>query len=436
MITKNKEIIAGRGFYYMPSAYITLKVTVEGVYEHEKMEKAVGLLEEVHPIISNVVRKDGDKMWFEDIGEHVEITFYNHNQNKKWEDVILDMTTKPINLLEKPGVMIGIVERTDRFYLLVVCHHMYGDGLSVQNLMNDLLHIYSTGDRIQMKEANTELSEEDLLPSNKIPEEIRKRYVAFADKCKEKKVEFSWEAYKKMIDTHNEMVGSGITCRNIKGTEYRKLVEKCKSLNVTVNSALTTAMAAALQKEDSIDAIIAVNTRPMINPEDKMGLANYASCIQPTIKYDETIGFWENVIKVDKEVKSERANTTKMFNTLYTFLLWGADVFGVGYYARYGMFRDMEVLGELRKTLGLNSEAETFDISNIGKVVYTANSKDFVVRDCYIVPNLMPACACTFGVVSLENAITISLGYKKNHVSDEQAKKITHKVVSSLVRSI
>lgn len=27
----NKEIIAGRGFYYMPSAYITLKVTVEGI---------------------------------------------------------------------------------------------------------------------------------------------------------------------------------------------------------------------------------------------------------------------------------------------------------------------------------------------------------------------------------------------------------------------
>ena len=30
MGTKEKEIVAGQGFYYMPSAYVTLKVTVEG----------------------------------------------------------------------------------------------------------------------------------------------------------------------------------------------------------------------------------------------------------------------------------------------------------------------------------------------------------------------------------------------------------------------
>jgi len=165
-----------------------------------------------------------------------------------------------------------------------------------------------------------------------------------------------------------------------------------------------------------------------------MGLANYASCIQPTIQYDNSIGFWDNVTIVDEKIKAERSNTTKVLNTLYTFMLWGADVFGVGYYARYGLFKDMEVLMELRKTLGLNNEADTFDISNIGNVEFAANSEDFVVRDCYFIPNLMPACACTFGVASHENVMTISLGYKKNLVSDEQAKKITHDTVSYLVR--
>ena len=38
MEAQKKEIIAGRGFYYMPSAYVTLKITVEGIYEHEKMK--------------------------------------------------------------------------------------------------------------------------------------------------------------------------------------------------------------------------------------------------------------------------------------------------------------------------------------------------------------------------------------------------------------
>lgn len=436
MEAQKKEIIAGRGFYYMPSAYVTIKVTVEGVYEHEKMKQAVAYLEEAHPIINNVLCKSGDKMWFEDVGKHVPVIYYNDEKVVKWEDALLQITTEPINLLENPGVMIGVVERTDRFYLLVVCHHMYGDGLSVKYLMDDLLYIYSTGNKLRPREAITKLSEADLTLDYKIPEELRENYVSFAETCKERNVEFSWEAYKQMIDTHNGTIGTGLTCRNIKGTVYRNLKGKCKEMGVTVNSALTTAMVAALQKAENVDVIISVDTRTIFGHEEKKGLGNYASCIQPTLKYDNTIGFWENVVIVDERIKEERKNKTKMMNTLYTFMLWGADVFGVGYYARYGLFRDVEVLMQLRKTLGLNSDADTFDLSNIGRVEYAANSEDFVVRDCYFVPNLMPATACTFGVASLDNVITISLEHKKKLVPDEQARAILHEVVSYLVRNM
>lgn len=141
MEAQKKEIIAGKGFYYMPSAYVTLKVTVEGIYDHEKMKQAVFYLEKAHPVINNVLCKSGDKMWFEEVGKHVPIIYYNDEKIVKWEDALLQITTEPINLMENPGVMIGVVERTDRFYLLVVCHHMYGDGLSVKYLMDDLLYI-------------------------------------------------------------------------------------------------------------------------------------------------------------------------------------------------------------------------------------------------------------------------------------------------------
>lgn len=433
---ENKEIIAGRGFYYMPSAYITLKVTVEGIYDHERMQQAAAMLEQAHPIINRVGRKEGERMWFVDAGKHIPVIHYPETKLVKWEDALLELTKAPINLMEEPGVMIGVAERTDRFFLLVICHHMYGDGLSVKNLADDLLYIYSTGNQLKPREASTELCEDDLSLNCKIPDELRERYIAFAALCKEKKVEFSWEEYKQMVETQNALVGSGVTCRSIKGTVFRSLLGKCKRYGVTVNSALTTAIAASVQKTDCVDAIIAVNTRPILNPEDNMGLANYASCIQPTIRYDHSIGFWDNVVIVNDQIKAARANVPKMLNTLHTFMLWGADVFGVGYFARYGMFRDMDVLMELRRTLGLNSEADTFDISNIGGLQFTSNSEDFVVRDCYFIPNLVTACACTFGVTSLENTIAISLGYKKNLVSDEQAREITHKVVSYLARAV
>lgn len=433
---KVKEIIAGRGFYYMPSAYISMKVTVEGVYEHEKMQQAVAFLEEAHPIINHVVHKDEAKMYFKDIGIHVPIIHYTDEVLVKWEDALLKLTTEPVNLMENPGVMICVVERTDHFFVLAIMHHMYGDGLSLKYLMDDLLYIYSVGHKLKEREAMTALCEEDLSAHAKIPQEIRDKYVSFAELCKNKQVEFSWEAYKQMIDTHNATVGTGITCRNIQGTMFRNLKGKCKELGVTINSALTTAMAAALQNNTGVEAIISMDTRSVFNHENNKGLANYASCIQTSINYDNSINFWDNVVIQDKRIKTEKTKTSKVLNTLYTFLLWGADVFGVGYYARYGMFRDMEVLMELRKALGLTTDTETFDISNIGSVDFTANCEDFVIKDCYFIPNPMPACASTFGVSSLDNVLTISLVHKKNIVSSEQAKKILHNVISYLVRNM
>jgi len=295
-----------------------------------------------------------------------------------------------------------------------------------------LLYVYSTGERLETKEAFTELSENDLPQDCKAPEELRDRYANFNKTCWDRNIEFSWEQYKQMIDTHNQAVVSGVTCKEIKGEAFQKLKARCKEFGVTVNSVLTTAMAAAMQKGDSIDAIVSVDTRPLFNYPKEAGLANFASCVQPSLQFDRSIDFWENVVIVDKKIKQERQNKQKMLNTLYTFMLWGADAFGVGYYARYGMFRDMEVLMELRKTLGLNSEAETFEISNLGNVEYRACSHGLIVKDVYFSPNLMPACACTFGVVTLDDALTISLGYKKKFVPDEEAFKIMEDVYAYL----
>ena len=431
-----KEIVAGRGFYHMPSAYIAMKVTIEGVYNHEKMKETVSYLEEAHPIINHVVSKSDDKLFFEDVGKHVTITHYDDSNMVKWEDALLQMTTQPINLMENPGVKICVVERTDHFFLLAIMHHMYGDGLSLKYLMDDLLYIYSVGHKLKEREAETALCEDDLPTNAKIPSDIRERYVSFAQLCKDKKVEFSWEEYKQMIDIHNEKIGTGVTCRNIQGTMFRNLKGKCKELGVTINSALTTAMAAALQNNKGVDAIISLDTRSIFNHENKKGLANYASCIQTNIDYDKSIGFWDNVTKFDKQIKEERFQTTKVLNTLYTFLLWGADIFGVGYYARYGMYKDMETLMELRKTLRLTSDTDTFEISNIGTIDFAANCEDFVIRDCYFIPNPMPACACTFGVTSLSHVLTVSLVHKKSIVSTEQAKNFLHEIVSYLVRNI
>ena len=431
-----KEIVAGQGFYYMPSAYVTLKVTVEGRYNHEKMERAVRLLEETHPLICHVVGKSGSKMWFEDAGKHVTLKEFDELQNLTWEAAIRKMIYKPINLLETPGVIIGVVIRSDRFYLMVVCQHMYGDGMSVKLLMEDLLLAYRTGELPQKKGAYPELSEADLPEAYRIPEAVRENLIAVSKKCEEKQVEFTWEDYRQMIESHNASIGYGLVCRNIKRPMFLKLREKCKELGVTISAAISTAIAGAMLQGDTIEAIISVDTRSLFDRENEEEMANYASCIKPQLQYDSTIGFWDNVVITDRCIKERRTHTEEVLDTLYTFMLLSADAFGAAYYARYGLFRDMEVLGMMRNALSLSYGSENFELSNLRAISFAAGSEDFVVRDAYFIPNLMPACNCTFGVTSLRDVLTISLGHKLNAVSEEKAREIINKVYDSLTMSL
>lgn len=431
-----KEIVAGQGFYYMPSAYVTLKVTVEGRYSHEKMERAVRLLEEAHPLIHHVVRKSGSKMWFEDAGKHVTLKEYDELRNITWEAAIRKMVYKPINLLETPGVMIGVVIRADRFYLMVVCQHMYGDGMSVKLLMEDLIYAYRTGEVPAKKRAYPELSEKDLPEAYRIPDAVREGLLAVSKKCEEKQVEFTWEDYKQMIETHNASTGYGLVCRNIKKPMFLKLREKCKELGVTIGAAVSTAIAGAMLQGDAIEAIISVDTRNLFGSMKEDELANYASCIKPLLSYDRSLGFWDNVVIIDRCIKEKRTHTEEMLATLYTFMLLSADAFGAAYYARYGMFRDMEVLGMMRNALSLSYGSENFELSNLKNISFEEAAGDIVVRDAYFIPNLMPACNCTFGVTSLKDVLTLSLGHKPNAVSENRAWEIINAVYDSLTMSL
>ncbi len=433
---KRKEIVAGQGFYYMPSAYVTLKVTVEGRYSHAKMERAVRCLEEAHPLIRHVVRKSGSKMWFEDAGNHVTLKEFDELQNITWENAIRKLIYKPMHLEETPGVIIGGVIRADRFYLMVVCQHMYGDGMSVKVLMEDLLMAYRTGTVPPKKEAYPELSENDLPAEYRIPEDVKKNLIAVSKKCEEKQVEFSWEMYEKMIETHNSSIGYGLVCRNIKRPMFLKLREKCKELGVTIGAAISTAIAGAMLQGDAIEAIISVDTRAIFGERAGEGMANYASCIKPLLRYDRSLEFWDNVVIIDRCIKEKRMYTEEVLETLYTFMLLSADAFGAAYYARYGLFRDMEVLGMMRNALSLSYGSENFEMSNIKNISFEAAAEDFVVRDAYFIPNLMPACNCTFGVTSLRDVLTISLGHKLNAVSESKAREIINTVYDSLTMSL
>ena len=249
------------------------------------------LMEEAYPIINDVVRKDGDTMWFEDIGVHVRIVAYVGFETMKWEDAMKHIIQNPIDLTKKPGVIIGIVAKEERFHLLVVCHQMYADGISVKQLADDLLYMYHMQKKIESHDILT-LREQMLSLDCQVSEEFKNKLHKVNQLWEKNKVEYSWNTFTQISDLHNEAIGYRVACGKMKGSDYRKLRGKCKELGITVQAAVITAVAGTLQKLKSIHAMVALNARPLLGLEEDKGMINYASGIQFDIQFEPRIDFW------------------------------------------------------------------------------------------------------------------------------------------------
>ena len=429
---EKRDIIAGRGFYYIPAPFVTLKVTVESEYHHDKMKKALLNLEESYPIINDVVRKDGDNMWFEDIGVHVRIVAYVGFESMKWEDAMKHIIQNPIDLTKKPGVIIGIVAKEERFHLLVVCHQMYADGISVKQLADDLLYMYHMQKKIESHDILT-LREEMLPLDCQISEEFKSKLNKVNRFWEKNKVEYSWDTFTQVSDLHNEAIGYRVACGKLKGSDYRKLRGKCKELGITVQAAVITAVAGNLQKLKNIHAMVALNARPLLGLEEDKGMINYASSVGFDIQYEQRIDFWYNAQIVNKQLKNAKNDRGKQLEVLHSLLSLDAEVFGVPYYAEYGMYQNKETIIALKDILGVNTAEETFEVSDIGNITFDAANEEFMVRDCYFVPSLPLACDYTIGVVSFNNTLTLSLGYKSNMQNEEQMERIIANIKEKLL---
>ena len=416
----------------MPAPFVTLKVTVESEYHHDKMKKALLNLEEAYPIINDVVRKDGDTMWFEDIGVHVRIVAYVGFEDMKWEDAMKHIIQNPIDLTKKPGVIIGVVAKEERFHLLVVCHQMYADGISVKQLADDLLYMYRMQKKIESYDILT-LREEMLSRDYQVSEEFKNKLNKVNHLWEKNKVDYSWNTFTQVSDLHNEAIGYRVACGKMKGSDYRKLRGKCKELGITVQAAVITAVAGTLQKLKSIHAMVTLNARPLLGLEEDKGMINYTSGIQFDIQYESRIDFWYNAQIVNQQLKKAKNDRGTQLDILHSFLLLNADVFGAPYYAEYGMYQDKEVITALNDVLGIGTEKETFKISDIGNITFDAANEEFMVRDCYFVPNLPLACDYTIGVASLDNTLTLSLGYKSNMQDQEQMERIIANIKEKLL---
>jgi NRPS condensation-like uncharacterized protein len=316
-----------RFFFRSPFSIVTLVTRILGNVTREDLKRALGLLQKKHALLSVRVEQDPDHGWrFTPEGvDEIPLQVVRRSSPDDWVKLHVEASMIPFDFETRPAIRIILVHSPDASELIILCHHMICDGMSLAYIARDLLtYLGNPGHEIEPLPAPGPI-DLDNLPADVSQSFLVKALVKRMNKeWLEEAVYFDQQDYESLTHAYWQNFQHGIVSIELSEQETTTLIARCRNQKVTVNSALTTAFAGAqstVQGEQPYHAkiVVAASLRDRLPSPPDEGLGMYAGGLDLKFKYNHRWGFWENARAFHEKVLSRYTNK-KLFSDLLNWL--------------------------------------------------------------------------------------------------------------------
>ena len=317
-IMKNKRKVAPaeRVFTRAPYAIVTMVARIKGNVTEEMLNDAIFKVQQRHQNLRVRIVEDEDNIpWFttEDVKE-IPVKIVARESEDHWMRVYHEVCKIPFEFDVRPAIRFILVQSPGVSELMIVCHHIICDGMSLAFLARDLMTYLGDPNReIEL------LPDPEPLNLDNIPKEVSLNpIIRFILKRTNKnwdkdKIYFDQEDYLNLNEAYWNNYSHKMITIELTETQTSDLVNRCRREGVTVNSALTSAFACAqyiIQGDKPFHSNIfiagSLRDRLLNPPGEVMGI--YVGGVIPKFKYNKKISFWDNTRKLHKGLKSLYTN--------------------------------------------------------------------------------------------------------------------------------
>ena len=297
-------------FARAPYSIVTLVARIKGYVSENMLSHAVAKVQLRHPNLRVRIKEDTNReLWFTSDGvKEIPIEIVPRESDDHWMQVVHDACHVPFEFDERPSVRFILVQSPDLSELIIFCHHIICDGLSLAYLARDLLT--NLGDPTRDVEV---LPDPVPIDKDTIPDEVSiNGIVKFAVNRINKKwvadpIFFDQEDYCNLNEAYWMNFKHQMLSVELSEDQTSRLVDRCRKEAVTVNTALTTALAGAQvivqgakPYHASIGVAGSVRNRLQKPADEVMGF--YAGVVKLKYKYDSRKNFWDNARKVHRKL--------------------------------------------------------------------------------------------------------------------------------------
>lgn len=315
-----------RLFTRSPFSTVTVVARIQGAISEDMLRDAVSKVQQRHPNLRvRIVEDDDGDPWFSSEGaKEIPVEIVHRESDDHWIQVVQEACQIPFDFDVRPAIRFILVQSPMTSELIILCHHIICDGLSLAYLARDLMdHL---GDPTREVEV---LPDPVPVDRDSIPQEVSvnalvKYFVnRMNKKWKNEQVVFDQEDYVNLSSAYWMTYQHQMLSVELSEAQTTALVDRCRAEKVTVNSALSAAFVGAQTMVQGVkphhsSVGVASSLRDRLQKPAGEVMGFYAGMVTLKFKYSSRTGFWENTRRFHNQVRPLFTNK----NLFQDPLLW------------------------------------------------------------------------------------------------------------------
>ena len=426
-----------RRHFRAPNSIIPIVVRIRGEIDKKNLASAVRKVQQRHILLRVKIELDeSNKAWFttKEVDE-IPIKIIDRDSDDQWISICSEESKISFEFYKRPLIRIILLYSPEKSDLILFCHHMFCDGMSVAYLARDLMEV--------LGDLNKEL---DILPPppllnrENIPSEISENVIIqkFIERINKKwmkeEVVFDHDDYLSIFNAYWKNNNHKIQTIELSEEQTNALVEKCRIEKVTVNSMIFAAFLKAQYKAkekvkvEKQKAGIAVDVRNYLVKSAGESFGFYAAGIIDHFKYNDNISFWEMTHNLHKKI-SKKLSKKEFFKNLlragslepsmhdalimktYGHLVRSDDS---RYQKLYSFSQKKDSISSMANKLGAMHFG--FAVTNLGRLDFPKQYSNLELERFLIYPPTGPTIETTIFVATASGRLSLIMSYVEKKI--------------------
>ncbi len=410
------HLLVERNFFRSTSTHLVVKGTILGEFHKSMFEYALEELRRIHPMLCCVIEVDAKSQisYVHNKEAIFPLTYLEKSKEDHWIEIVKAEENKPFRSTEEPPIRFFVLVDKFDFDLIIIGHHILGDGLSYAYVFQDFIDIYCNKKKLEVRETTLITSYKNLPEQSRFDRDVEEYIKYLNEEWDKERVFFSDEEYEKVYEKYHETNTVDVLTVKVENDDYHELRLQCKQNDVTINTLIFTVFLKAFQdlmELESSNVTIAMNIRNAMSFQPGRCIGNYASAFTPLLTYNNEFDIWENARHNCKVVSEYIKDAKKSHMVPQLFCQLDCSIIDALTFAASGSFMT-PLIPKVVPLLSSISSGEGFGISNLGALNVDLSNSSYELTDFVYIPHATTIYNKTLGVATMNEQLMISILFK------------------------